>query len=173
MIIIIISRWKHWYEQQLTDQQQGFRSARGTADGIFVAKRAQQITNKMKKPSYVLFVDLTAAFDHVERGWRFKYIRSRYPEGFDQTLIELMETLYANTTTSLAESPNDIFELNTGVRQGGPESPMLYNLFMDFIMRIFLEKCKIKAIKFLSMKYKITRSASTKEKEAIGEFNLD
>jgi len=111
MIIIIISRWKHWYEQQLTDQQQGFRSARGTADGIFVAKRAQQITNKMKKPSYVLFVDLTAAFDHVERGWMFKSIRSRCPEGFNQTLIELMETLYANTTTALAESPNDIFEL--------------------------------------------------------------
>ena len=85
MIIIIISRWKHWYEQQLTDQQQGFRSARGTADGIFVAKRAQQITNKMKKPFYVLFVDLTAAFDHVERGWMFKSIRSRYPEGFNQT----------------------------------------------------------------------------------------
>ena len=154
MIIIIISRWKHWYEQQLTDQQQGFRSARGTADGIFVAKRAQQITNKMKKPSYVLFVDLTAAFDHVERGWMFKSIRSRCPEGFNQTLIELMETLYANTTTALAESPNDIFELNIGVQQGGPESP----LFMDFIMGVFLEKCKIKV--------------STTGREAIGKFSL-
>ena len=118
-------------------------------------------------------MDLTAVFDRVERGWMFKSIISRCPEGFNQTLVELMETLYANTTTALAESPNDIFELNTGVRQGGPESPMLYNLFMDFIMRIFLEKCKIKAIKFLSMKYKIPRSASTTGREAIGEFNLD
>ena len=44
---------------------------------------------------------------------------------------------------------------------------------MDFIMRIFLKKCKIKAIKFLSMKYKIPRSASTTGRESIGEFNLD
>ena len=60
-------------------------------------------------------MDLTAAFGHVERGWMFKSIRNRCPEGFNQTLIELMETLYANTTTALAESPNDIFELNIGV----------------------------------------------------------
>ena len=83
-----------------------------------------------------------------------------------------METLYANTTTALAESPNGIYELNIGVRQGGPESPMLYNLFMELIMHIFLEKCKIKAIKFLSMKCKIPRSASTTGREEIGEFNL-
>ena len=44
---------------------------------------------------------------------------------------------------------------------------------MDFIMHIFLEKCKIKVIKFLSIRYKIPRSANTTGKEAIGEFNLD
>jgi hypothetical protein len=53
-----------------------------------------------------------------------------------------MESLYSNTTTVLAEIPDDIFNLNVGVRQGGPESPMLYNLFMDFIMRIYLDTCK-------------------------------
>jgi len=47
------------------DQQQGFRSARGTTDGIFIVKRVQQISEKMKKPVYSLFVDFSAAFDHV------------------------------------------------------------------------------------------------------------
>ena len=79
IVVIIIRRLKTWYEKQLLDQQQGFCAARGTTDGIFVAKRVQQITSKIKKPTFVLFVDLTAAFDHVERGWLFKILRSRYP----------------------------------------------------------------------------------------------
>ena len=39
LIVIILNRLKAWYESQLTDQQQGFRSGRGTTDGIYVAKR--------------------------------------------------------------------------------------------------------------------------------------
>ena len=55
MMIIIINRLKTWYNNQLLDQQQGFRSERGTADGIFIAKSIQQITNKMKRqPTYCL-----------------------------------------------------------------------------------------------------------------------
>ena len=38
MIIIIINRLKQWYDNHLLDQQQGFRSSRGTADGIYIAK---------------------------------------------------------------------------------------------------------------------------------------
>ena len=32
---MIINPWRNWYEKQLMDQQQGFRRARGTTDGIF------------------------------------------------------------------------------------------------------------------------------------------
>ena len=134
---------------QLLDQQQGFRSARGTTDGIFVAKSVQQITSKIKKPTFVLFVDLSAAFDHVERSWLFKTIRSRYPEGTEQTMLKLLESLYSSTKTSLQETPGDTFELTVGVRQGGPDSPLLYNLYMDFVMRVYLEKCKHEGIRFL------------------------
>ena len=48
IIIIVINRLKSWYEKQLLDQQQGFRSSRGTTDGIFFAKSVQQITRKWK-----------------------------------------------------------------------------------------------------------------------------
>ena len=74
-----------------------------------IIKSIQQITNKMKKTVYAVFVDLTAAFDHVERGWVFKSIKNRLPEGFDLELIQLLESLYSNTTTALAETPNDVF----------------------------------------------------------------
>ena len=50
-------------------------------------------------------MDLTAAFDHVERSWLFETIRSRFKGEFDMTTIKLMEHLYESTTTSLAETP--------------------------------------------------------------------
>ena len=173
LIMIVIGRIKNWYESQLLDQQQGFRSKRGTSDGIFIIKSVQQITNKMKKPTYALFVDLSAAFDHVERSWMFKSIKNRLPDGFSLELVNLLETIYSNTTTSLAETPDDIFQLSVGVRQGGPESPMLYNLYMDHVMRIFVDECKSKGIKFLNLKYKIPKEASSTGRTALGSLYMD
>ena len=94
----------------------------------------------MEKPTFLLFVDLSAAFDKVERSWLFKSIKMRMPDESSKQLIELLEEIYAHTTASLAETPGEKFELKTGVRQGGAESPMLYNLFMDLVMRIYMEK---------------------------------
>ena len=173
LMMLIINRLKTWYEAQLLDQQQGFRCGRGTTDGIFIVKSLQQITNKMKKPTYLLFVDLTAAFDHVERDWLFQTIRSRFKSDYDITIVQLIECLYACTTASLVETPDDKFELNVGVRQGGVESPMLYNLFMDFVMRVYLEKCKEQNIKFVKLKYRIPASASSTGRLSCGTVTVD
>ena len=160
MIVIIINRLKRWYDKHLVDQQQGFRSSRGTTDGIYIAKKIHQITDKMKMPTLILFVDLSAAFDHINRDWLFKMMKQRFPAFADINLIHLLESLYSHTTTALAETPEDIFEITLGVRQGGPESPILYILYMDFVMRIFLDTCKSKDIQFLELNYKIPDSAS-------------
>ena len=48
LVITIINRIQLWYESQLTDQQQGFRVGRGTADSIYITKRIHQITDKMR-----------------------------------------------------------------------------------------------------------------------------
>ena len=160
MVILLMERLKDWYEHQLLDQQQGFRQARGTTDGIFIVKSVQQITRKMKKNSNLLFVDLSSAFDHVDRNWLFQTLRKRsiYPNL--EPVLQLLESLYSHTTSALAETPEDPFELTIGVRQGGPESPMLYNLYMDFVMRIFMESSKNSGIKFLKLRYKIPNLAS-------------
>ena len=84
-----------------------------------------------------------------------------------------MKAIYSYTTTALAENPDDKFELKVGVRQGGAESPMLYNLFMDFVMRIFINECKTSDIKFLKCKFNIPESASHTGNQAIGNFLID
>ena len=173
LIVIIVKRLKVWYELQLLEQQQGFRSGRGTTDGIYIIKRIHQISDQMKRPVYTLFIDLTAAFDHVPRKWMFKVLKKRVPDTCSKKLVNLMEELYSHTTTALAEDPNNVFLLSNGVRQGGPESPMLFNLYIDFVMRLFLTRCDELGIKFLTLKYCIPESATHMNRSRVGYQKVD
>ena len=162
LVIIILERIRNWYEKQLSDQQQGFRKGRGTTDGIYVIKRIQQISYRSRKQLYALFVDLSAAFDHVNREWLFQTIYQRLPTNKNKKLFKLLESVYSFTTTGLSENEKDIFNVLVGVRQGGPESPTLYNLYMDYVMRVFLKDCKVNGINFTKAKYKIPNAALIK-----------
>ena len=166
LVVIILERIRKWYEKQLLDQQQGFRSRRGTADGIYIVKRIQQVSHRSKKPIYALFVDLTAAFDHVNRDWLFQSINQRLHNKENDKLFKLLESVYSYTTTALSDHDSEIFDIMVGVRQGGPESPTLYNLYMDYVMRVFLIECKKQGVKFTKFKYKIPSAASTTDETA-------
>ena len=175
MVIIIINRIKEWYESQLLDQQQGFRSGRGTTDGIFLTKGLQQIVKKTNQNAHLLFVDLTAAFDHIDRKWLFKTIKQRLKNDTDCKLFNLLESLYSSTTTALAEHELDEFVIELGVRQGGPESPLLFNLFIDYVMRVFLDECKKQNVEFIRLKYIIPKAACTNDGQfgEYGEHQID
>ena len=159
LTMIILARLNEWYDKQLLQQQQGFRQGKGTTDGIFIIKQVQHISYKRGTPVFALFVDLTSAFDHVNRDWMFKTISQRLPPGADKKLILLLKSIYDYTTTALSQTPEDRFETMLGVRQGGPESPSLYNLYMDYVMRVFVQECLKQGIKFFKTKYCIPGQA--------------
>ena len=171
LVVLILERIREWYELQLLDQQQGFRKGRGTSDGMHILKRIQQVSYRSKKQVFALFVDLSAAFDHVNRDWLFKSLYQRLTAGQSKKLFKLLESIYSFTTTALNGHDEDIFEVLVGVRQGGPESPILCNLFMDYVMRVFLIECKAAGIKFTKYKYKIPAGASSDERTiVIGKY---
>ena len=124
----------------------------------------------MKKPVYVLFVDLSSAFDHINRDWLFKSIYQRFSNNEETTLFQILQAINLHTTTALAETPDDIFDISTGVRQGGPESPPLYNLYMDYVMRVFHNICQENSVKFLNLKFRIRMTANTREQKMYGYY---
>ena len=136
MISIIFDRIRPWYEAQLTDEQNGFRKNRGTTDGIFTVKRIHQISNRKTQPLYLLFVDLTAAFDHIPRDRLFQSIRMRFDNDADLKLFDILE------------------------------SPLLFDLNIDYVMRVYVEKCALNdEINFYNHKYRInTRSITRAER---------
>ena len=165
IISIILERIRPWYEAQLSDEQNGFRKNRGTTDGIYSLKRVHQISNRKKQALYLLFVDLTAAFDHIPRRYLFDSIRLRFPDNENLKLFDILKLLYEKTSLTYDDALTT-FLVTSGVRQGGPESPLLFNLFIDFVMRIFIDKCtQDHTIHFFDHKYRINpRSVSREER---------
>ena len=65
-------------------------------------------------------VDLSAAFDWVDR--KFSWESVRHIVG-DSILITIMEDMYDKTTAYMKENTEMRFKSTCGVRQGGTESP--------------------------------------------------
>ena len=66
---IIIERIKDAYESHMSETQYGLRKNRFTTDGIFILKK---VIDKTKDPLIAIYVDLTAAYDHIPRDFLFR-----------------------------------------------------------------------------------------------------
>ena len=51
----------------LPEEQNGFRPNRSTTDMMFVNRRLQVLARKKRVPLYLCFIDLTKAYDSVDR----------------------------------------------------------------------------------------------------------
>ena len=93
----------------------------------------------------------------------FKSISQRLKPNRPTKLFDILQAIYSFTTTALSETPNDSFKILTGVRQGDPESPLLYNQYMDYVLRIYRNECHTQKINYPNLKYRIRTKATTRE----------
>ena len=71
---LLMNRLKLAYETHIGKEQYGFRQNRSTSDGIFITR---MITEKCKGTLIAVYIDLTAAYDHVPRDFLFKILTMR------------------------------------------------------------------------------------------------
>jgi len=106
---------------------------------------------------------LTAAFDHIPRKWLFSAIKIHFPDKANPKLFDILEKLYDHTSLTFQKAITS-FLVSPGVRQGGPESPLLFNLYIDFVIRVFISKCDWNGmIHFYQHKYWINARSVTRE----------
>ena len=100
---IILERLRTWYNKQLLPNQNGFRQYFGCPDAIFSMKSIQNISSRKNKEVYILFVDLTAAYDWCVRKWLLYSIFNRIdPSNIELTqCVKIMEELYKMTESVL------------------------------------------------------------------------
>nr|VZI49364.1 unnamed protein product [Spirometra erinaceieuropaei] len=131
---ILLNRLNNHLEQDLLPESQcGFRRHRVTTDMIFAARQLQEKCQEMRTHLYSTFVDLTKAFDTVNREGLWK-IMQKYgcPERFTQMVRQLHDGMMARVTNNGAVS--ETFAVTNGVKQGCVLAPTLFSLMFSAML---------------------------------------
>ena len=162
---IILLRLRDTYEILLMGNQFGFRKNRSTTDAIFITCEAIKST---QSPLYLCMIDLKAAYDHIDRDMLFRVleIRTKSPK-----IITILKSLYTGTIAAIKHT-DELFNVHTGCRQGGLESPVLFNIYMDFVLRC-AEFDVLKKIPNtgLNYTYRIKSESTTREQRSIHKIS--
>ena len=144
---IILNRFQNLVDCQLLEIQSGFRSNKSTIDQIFTLKMTMEKRRAFNKPLFMCFIDITKAYDSVNRELLWKICRSY---GISDKLVNLLKMLYKHSIAKVKINGelSDSFETNTGVMQGGIPSPILFNILFDFIIREVINEAAISGVKF-------------------------
>nr|VZI31915.1 unnamed protein product [Spirometra erinaceieuropaei] len=131
---ILLNRLNNHLAQGLLPESQcGFRRHRGTTDMIFAARQLQEKCQEMRTHLYSTFVDLTKAFDTVNREGLWKIMQKfGCPERFTQMVRQLHDGMMARVTDNGAIS--EAFAVTNGVKQGCVLAPTLFSLMLSAML---------------------------------------
>ncbi|CAH1231299.1 Hypp378 [Branchiostoma lanceolatum] len=131
--ILLLRLIKNVSEDVLPESQCGFRKDRSTADMIFVARQIQEKCREQHQDLYMVFVDLTKAFDSLNRPLLWEVLkRFGCPRRFLAVLMSLHDGAMVRVLGGGEKS--DPFPVCTGVRQGCVIAPVIFNLFLAAVM---------------------------------------
>ncbi|BHF80615.1 hypothetical protein SprV_0702374300 [Sparganum proliferum] len=131
---ILLNRLNNHLEQDLLPESQcGFRRHRGTTDMIFAARQLQEKCQEMRTHLYSTFVDLTKAFDTVNREGLWEIMQKfGCPERFIEMVRQLNDGMMARITDNGAVS--EAFAVTNGVKQGCVLAPTLFSLMFSAML---------------------------------------
>mgnify|MGYP000154880315 CR=1 FL=1 len=120
----------------IPDSQWGFRKDRSAMDAIMINRLLTTSALSRSTHIYKCFVDLSKAYDRVDRPLLWELLR-RY--GIPPNIVRLMENLHTDShavvITPGYPHPSERFALNHGLKQGSVLAPLLFNIFSGAMMR--------------------------------------
>ncbi|VDM02787.1 unnamed protein product [Schistocephalus solidus] len=131
---ILLNRLNGHLEQGLLPESQcGFRRRRGTTDMIFAARQLQEKCQEMRTHLYNNFVDLTKAFDTVNRDGLWKVMQKfGCPVRFTHMVRPLHDGMMARVTDKWTIS--EAFAVTNGVKESCIHSPTLLSLMFPAML---------------------------------------
>ena len=126
----------------LPESQSGFRSERGCNDMIFSARQIQEKCIEQQMPLYQVFVDLTKAFDTVNRDALWKVLgKLGCPPIFIHMLKELHRDMKGRV--SFNGQLSEEISIDNGVKQGDIPAPTLFSIYFAVLLRYAFEDCDV------------------------------
>ena len=139
---IIAKRLTVIAEALLLEEQNGFRKGRSCMDCIFSVSQIIEKHREFNIPTYMAFIDFKKAFDTVDRDKLWTIMSSK---GIPTHLITIIKKIHmeniirVNAGNVISE---DFIFITQVVRQGCPLSHVLFNLYLDETIWIWLQKLK-------------------------------
>lgn len=121
-------------QKKLIAEQGGFRPEKACSDHIFVLHETLRRRKLSQQSSFLLFVDLSKAYDRV---WRTGLVYKLARLGVQGKMLRVLHDLYQRTSAVVrvnGETSGE-FELEVGVRQGDVLSPLLFDAFINDLVQ--------------------------------------
>ncbi|KAM8714989.1 hypothetical protein ACLKA7_002093 [Drosophila subpalustris] len=131
---LLNERLQEKIEPTLRDEQAGFRPQRSCVDQANTLRAITEQAVEWRSPLYLLIIDLKKAFDTVKRAAIWQALARK---GVPDNIIAVIKAMYENAELSVLHKGkiSAPFQTRTGVKQGCPLSPLLFNMVVDEKMR--------------------------------------
>ena len=120
----------------LREKHSRFRPNRSTTDMMFVIRRLQELARKKRVPLCVCFIDLTKAYDSVDRTLLWTVL-ARF--GASQIMISVIRQFHDGMQACLRRD-NSVcsrwFAVEQGLCQGCVLAPLLFNIFFAAVINV-------------------------------------
>ena len=114
----------------ISDAQAGGKKGRSTCDHILAVKELIDISKKLQKPLYTVFLDVSKAYD---KAWLDALLYSAYNRGLRGNTWQLIKELNSDLSAKVRTKHGNTREirLNNVMRQGGVSATHLYSGHID------------------------------------------
>ncbi|CAB1115899.1 unnamed protein product [Ectocarpus sp. CCAP 1310/34] len=132
------TRLSHYCEREgiLPEEQSGFCPHPSTLDMLFAIQRLHELARKKSTAVFACFVDLTKAYDSVERDLLWDVLRRfGVPPKMLAVIRHFHEGMRARVRTDDGQY-SEWFDVGQGLRQGCNLAPLLFNLFFAAMLMV-------------------------------------
>ena len=137
-MLMVRERIDKWTKDSgmLGEIQGGFRRGRHTEDNLFILERLIEMVKGRKEEIFVAFLDMEKAYDRINRKKLFEVVRCYGVH--ERLVVRLIERIYDGSMVKfeLEKVTTGWCKCDSGVRQGCPLSPLLFNIYVREIGKV-------------------------------------
>ena len=126
----------------IPESQCGFRAGRGVTDMIFSARQIQEKCREQHRDLYMVFIDLTKAFDSVNRQGLWLIL---HKIGCPDKFINIICSFHEGMKGQVIESGvlSYLFVISNCTRQGCVLAPLLFCIFFAMMLLVAFKDCDL------------------------------
>ena len=136
--VILDRLTKHLLEDIVPESQCGFRRDRGTVDMIFSIRQLQEKCREQQQDLYILFLDLTKAFDTVSREGLWQILPKI---GCPPNMARMISELHDGMSAQVIGGDAPPFPVTNGVKQGCVLAPTLFSVLFSLMLTSAFKEC--------------------------------